>query len=214
MNEVLVALPLVAILRGITPAEAVPVSIALYDIGFRCIEVPLNSPDPLESIAAISAHLGDRALIGAGTVLRVDDVARVAKAGGRIIISPNCNVDVIAATKAAGLFSLPAFFTPTEAFSALAAGADGLKLFPAEVAGPVALKAMRAVLPPQCPVLPVGGVDADTIADYLAAGASGFGIGSSLYAPGRDPADVARRGSALIAAFLQHAHHLPTVDRP
>lgn len=201
LHAVLAELPLVAILRGITPGEAVPVATALYDAGFRCIEVPLNSPDPFDSIAALSAHFGDRALIGAGTVLTVAEVGRVADAGGRIIISPNCDVDVIAATKAAGLQSLPAFFTPSEAFRAIAAGADALKLFPAEVAGPAALKAVRAVLLPGFPVLPVGGIDEASMAGYRAAGAAGFGIGSSLYAPGRSADEVGRRAAALIAIY-------------
>lgn len=201
LNEVLAGLPLVAILRGITPDEAVPMADALYAVGFRCLEVPLNSPDPFASIAAMAARLGGRALVGAGTVLAVDDVARVASAGGRIVISPNCDPAVIAATKAAGLLSLPAFFTPSEAFRAIAAGADALKLFPAEAAGPAALKAVRAVLPPGFPILPVGGVDRATIPAYRAAGAAGFGIGSALYAPGRDVPDIKRRGAALASVF-------------
>ncbi|WP_409233843.1 2-dehydro-3-deoxy-6-phosphogalactonate aldolase [Novosphingobium sp. MMS21-SN21R] len=203
LDQALGALPLIAILRGITPAEAVPIADALYEAGFRCLEVPLNSPDPFASIAAMAAHLGTRALVGAGTVLTVADVARVREAGGGIVISPNTDVDVIAATKAAGMASLPAFFTPTEAFRALAAGADALKLFPAEAAGPATLKAVRAVLPAGTRVFPVGGIDASTIPAYLAAGAAGFGIGSSLYAPGRSAADVGERARALVATFTQ-----------
>jgi 2-dehydro-3-deoxyphosphogalactonate aldolase len=201
LDAVLSELALVAILRGITPDEVIPIATALYDAGFRCIEVPLNSPDPLTSISALAAHFGESALIGAGTVLTTADVERVATAGGRIIISPNCNVDVITATKAAGLQSLPAYFTPSEAFRAIEAGADGLKLFPAEIAGPAGLKAMRAVLPAGFAVLPVGGVDQTNMAAYLAAGATGFGIGSTLYAPGRSVSDVSERAKALVGAL-------------
>ncbi len=201
LDQALGALPLIAILRGITPAEAVPIADALYEAGFRCLEVPLNSPDPFASIAAMAAHLGTRALVGAGTVLNVTDVARVREAGGGIVISPNTDTDVIAATKTAGMTSLPAFFTPSEAFRALAAGADALKLFPAEAAGPAALKAVLAVLPVGTRVFPVGGIDATTMPAYRAAGAAGFGIGSSLYAPGRSAADVGERARALVAAL-------------
>ncbi|MFM6829055.1 MAG: 2-dehydro-3-deoxy-6-phosphogalactonate aldolase [Novosphingobium sp.] len=201
LAQALGALPLIAILRGITPAEAVPIADALYEAGFRCLEVPLNSPDPFASIAAMAAHLGERALVGAGTVLNVTDVARVREAGGGIVISPNTDTDVITATKTAGMISLPAFFTPSEAFRALAAGADALKLFPAEAAGPAALKAVLAVLPVGTRVFPVGGIDATTMPAYRAAGAAGFGIGSSLYAPGRSAAEVGERARALVAAL-------------
>ncbi|HSI17422.1 MAG TPA: 2-dehydro-3-deoxy-6-phosphogalactonate aldolase [Sphingomonas sp.] len=201
LDAVLAELPLIAILRGITPGEVIAVATALYDAGFRCIEVPLNSPDPLDSIRALAAHFGDSALIGAGTVLTASDVAHVAAAGGRIVISPNCDEAVIAATKAAGLQSLPAYFTPSEAFRAIAAGADALKLFPAEAAGPAALKAVKAVLPAGFPVIPVGGIDQASMAAYRAAGAAGFGIGSTLYAPGRSVDEVRQRATALVAAF-------------
>jgi 2-dehydro-3-deoxyphosphogalactonate aldolase len=201
LETLLGGLPLVAILRGLTPDEAPAIADALFDVGFRCLEVPLNSPEPFESIRRIVDRMGDRALIGAGTVLTVEDVRRMADVGGKIVISPNADVDVIAATKDAGLQSLPAFFTPTEAFRAIAAGADALKLFPAELAGPQGLKAMRAVLPKTTPVFPVGGIDPDTMGSYLKAGAAGFGIGSSLYAPGRSVEDVRARGEALVAGF-------------
>ncbi|AGH49660.1 MULTISPECIES: 2-dehydro-3-deoxy-6-phosphogalactonate aldolase [Sphingomonas] len=200
-SDLLAELPLVAILRGLAPDEAEAVGEALVSAGFRCLEVPLNSPDPLESIAILQDRFGGRALVGAGTVLRPDEVDAVAQAGGRIIISPNMRPDVIAATKAAGMVSLPSFLTPTEAFAAIEAGADGLKLFPAEAAPPKVLKAMRAVIPASVPVFPVGGIDAAGMAAYRAAGASGFGIGSSLYAPGRVAADVGRRAAALVAAW-------------
>jgi 2-dehydro-3-deoxyphosphogalactonate aldolase len=201
LETLLGGLPLVAILRGLTPDEAPAIADVLFDVGFRCLEVPLNSPEPFESIRRIVDRMGDRALIGAGTVLTVEDVRRMADVGGKIVISPNTDVDVIAATKDAGLQSLPAFFTPTEAFRAVAAGADALKLFPAELAGPQGLKAMRAVLPKTTPVFPVGGIDPDTMGPYLKAGAAGFGIGSSLYAPGRSVEDVRARGEALVAGF-------------
>ncbi len=198
LQQVLDAMPLVAILRGITPDEAVDVAEALVDAGFRCLEVPLNSPDPLVSIARIAARLGDRALVGAGTVLAVEDVSRVAAAGGRIIVAPNCDPAVIGAAKEAGLAALPAFFTPTEALRALAAGADALKLFPAEAASPAALKAMLAILPPGTAILPVGGIGPDQFGPYWDAGAAGFGIGSFLYGPARPVAEIAARASALV----------------
>lgn len=192
---------LVAILRGLTPDRAIAVGTALIEAGFRCLEVPLNSPEPIESIRLLNEHFGDRAIIGAGTVLDTPSVARVARAGGRIVISPNCNADVIRATKAAGLIALPAFFTPSEAFAAIDAGADALKLFPAEIAGPQGLKAMLAVLPPHVPVLPVGGIDETTMAEWLAAGARGFGLGSALFRPDYDIAQIEHRARVLIAAW-------------
>jgi 2-dehydro-3-deoxyphosphogalactonate aldolase len=197
------SLPLIAILRGLTPDEAVEVGEALLAAGFRCLEVPLNSPEPLKSIGRLQEALGDRALVGAGTVLNEQAVRDVAAVGGRIIISPNMDEAVIRATKSAGLLSLPAFFTPSEAFRAIAAGADGLKLFPAEAASPKVLKAMRAVLPPDFPIFPVGGVGPDNMAEYRAAGAAGFGIGSSLYAPGRSAEDVGERARNLVIAWRE-----------
>ena len=194
-------LPLVAILRGITPEEALPVGEALVAAGFRLIEVPLNSPRPLDSIARLSAGLRGRAIIGAGTVLTVADVSAVAQAGGQLIVSPNSNAGVIADTKRRGLWSVPGFFTATEAFAALDAGADALKLFPAEAASPAVVKALRAVLPRAVPLLAVGGIAPDTMAPWLAAGASGFGIGSSLYRPGRSAAQVGAEAARFVAAF-------------
>jgi 2-dehydro-3-deoxyphosphogalactonate aldolase len=200
-NDVLSELPLVAILRGLTPDESVAVGEELVAAGFRCLEVPMNSPSPLDSIARLRDALGDRAIVGAGTVLSPAVVKEVAGAGGQIIISPNTNPAVIAATKAAGLISFPAFFTPSEAFAAIDAGADALKLFPAETAGPATLKAMKAVLPKTAPVFPVGGVEPGNIAAWRAAGADGFGLGSALYKPGRTAAEVGVQARAFVAAW-------------
>ena len=193
--------PLIAILRGVKPDEAGAIGDALADAGFTLIEVPLNSPDPFDSIARLAERLGDRAMVGAGTVLRETDVAAVADAGGTLIISPNANRQVIAATAGRGMISLPGIATPTEAFAALDAGATALKLFPAEAASPVALKAMRAVLPPATRVLPVGGITPDTMRPWRDAGASGFGLGSALYKPGFSAAEVGTRAAAFIRAL-------------
>jgi 2-dehydro-3-deoxyphosphogalactonate aldolase len=193
--------PLIAILRGVTPAEVVSIGEALIDAGFGLIEVPLNSPDPLDSIARLARALAGRAVIGAGTVLRAVDVAAVQAAGGTMIISPNTNVDVIAATKKAGLVSLPGFATPSEAFAALEAGATALKLFPAEGASPAVLKAMRAVLPSGVRLLPVGGVTPETLAPWIKAGAAGFGLGSALYTAGLAAGEVAIRARRFIDAL-------------
>jgi len=192
---------IIAILRGITPAEALDVTEALIDVGITKIEVPLNSSRPLDSIAAMVARFGDVAQIGAGTVLEVDQVAQVAATGARLVVSPDCHVPVIAATKAAGMLSYPGFFTPSEAFAAIRAGASGLKLFPAFKLGVDGLRAMRAVLPPDMPVYATGGVGPEDFADWRAAGASGFGLGRALYAPGMSAAHVARRARDVVAAW-------------
>jgi len=192
---------LIAILRGVAPAEAAPMAAALIDAGITKIEVPLNSPDPFDSIKAMAdAHSAD-ALIGAGTVLSTDDVGRVAQAGGKLIVSPNCDQRVIVATKTAGMESWPGVMTPTECFAALKAGADGLKVFPASLLGPEGIKAIRAVLPTGTQVYAVGGAGADNFAEWIAASADGFGIGSALYKPGQSVADVAARARDMVAAY-------------
>ncbi|MFK2878370.1 2-dehydro-3-deoxy-6-phosphogalactonate aldolase [Rhodanobacter hydrolyticus] len=199
-------LPLVAILRGLAPGEAVATGRAIVDAGFRVLEVPLNSPQPFDSIALLADALGSDVLVGAGTVMTPAQVEAVANAGGRLIVMPHADTTVIRAAKAAGLLCVPGVATPTEAFAALAAGADGLKLFPAEQSSPAVLKAWRAVLPREVPVLPVGGIAPDSMAPWVAAGAAGFGIGSALYAPGRTLDDTAQRASA----FAQAWHSLET----
>ena len=189
LARALQTLPLVAILRGITPAEALPVGQALIDAGWSLIEVPLNSPDPLRSISSL-AQAFPQALVGAGTVLDTAQVRAVADAGGHLVVSPNADVAVIGESVQRGLVSLPGVATPTEAFAALAVGAHGLKLFPAELLSPAVLKALRAVLPASTLMLPVGGITPDNMAPYRVAGAGGFGIGSALYKPGMAVAEV------------------------
>ena len=201
----LAPLPLIAVLRGITPEEIPDVAGTLYDAGFRVLEVPLNSPRGFASIALLAQRHGDDCLVGAGTVIEVADVARVRDAGGRLVVMPHADTAVVRAAKAAGLVCAPGVATPTEAFAAIAAGADGLKMFPAEALPPAALKAWRAVLPKQVPVFAVGGIRPETMAAYWTAGAAGFGTGSNLYRPGATPADV--RASA--AAFAAAARALP-----
>jgi 2-dehydro-3-deoxyphosphogalactonate aldolase len=200
-QERLAKLPLVAILRGITPDEAVAVGEALVAAGFVALEVPLNSPAPLASIERLAAAIGERALIGAGTVLAPARVSQVAAAGGRLIVMPHGDPAVIATAKAAGLLCVPGVATPTEAFAALAAGADALKLFPAEALPPAVVKAWRAVLPADVWLLPVGGIAPETMAPYLAAGASGFGLGSALYRAGISAPEIGARAGAFRDAY-------------
>ncbi|WP_426957118.1 2-dehydro-3-deoxy-6-phosphogalactonate aldolase [Muricoccus radiodurans] len=197
LAESLRACPIVAILRGLRPDEAVAVGEAIVAAGIRILEVPLNSPEPLRSIGRLARHFGQNALVGAGTVLDPAQVAGIAERGGRLIVTPHADPVIVRAAKEQGMFAVPGFFTPGEAFSLLAAGADGLKLFPAEAASPAVLKALMAVLPKGTPVLPVGGIGADNMAAWRAAGAAGFGVGSSLFRPGDTPAEVGARARAL-----------------
>jgi len=200
LDQAMAQLPLIAILRGLTPAEAPAIGEALVGSGFAIIEVPLNSPEPLQSIAVLSVRF-PQALIGAGTVLNVQQVKDVHAAGGRLVVAPNFNPAVLAQALALNMVVLPGVATPTEAFAALDAGAHGLKLFPAEMVSPSTLKALRAVLPPSAALMPVGGITPDNMAAYLKAGANGFGLGSALYAPGRKPQEVQISAAQFVKAF-------------
>ncbi|HSW15629.1 MAG TPA: 2-dehydro-3-deoxy-6-phosphogalactonate aldolase [Ramlibacter sp.] len=194
---------IIAILRGVRPEEALEVGRALVAGGIGAIEVPLNSPRPYESIALLARELGDQALIGAGTVLGPDEVDQVAQAGGRLVLAPNFSAPVVQRSKQRGLLVVPGVATPSEGFAALAAGADALKLFPAELLPPVALKAWRAVFPANVAMFPVGGIDSQNLAAYKAAGATGAGVGSSLYRPGVAADELTRRAQALVAIWAQ-----------
>lgn len=191
--------PLVGIIRGVTPAEVEAIGDAIYEGGIRIIEVPLNSPEPLKSIGFLAKRFGDRALVGAGTVLKAGDVAAIKDVGGRIIVSPDSNAEVISAAAAAGLVSSPGYFTPSEAFTAIRAGAHALKLFPAEGASPQVLKAQLAVIPREVPVLAVGGIKPDDMQPWIDAGASGFGLGGGLYVPGQSPEATLEKARAYVA---------------
>ncbi len=201
---------LLAILRGVEPGEASAITAALEAAGVVIVEVPLNSPRPLESIALLARDFGRRLIIGAGTVMTVTEVAAIAAAGGRLIVTPHADPVVVRAAKAHGLIAVPGFFTPTEAFALLTAGADALKLFPAEAASPSVLRALRAVLPARSVVMPVGGIDAAGLASWLAAGAGGFGIGSAIYRPGDSAAIVAAKADALMRALAEATSSLPS----
>ena len=209
LDDALLKMPLIAILRGMAPPEAGDMGKALVDAGFTIMEVPLNSPDPFASIATLQEAYGDTAIVGAGTVLHAEDVARVADAGGRIVVSPNFDADVVRATKRCGLISVPGVLTPTEAFQALDAGADALKLFPGDLLTPKVVGAMRAVLPPEVAVVVTGGVSVDNAAAWLAGGATGLGIGSALYRKGKTAEEVAadarRFSEAAVAALAEKA---------
>ena len=200
-ESALKALPLVAILRGVRPDEVEAIALGLYEEGFRLIEVPMNSPQALDSIARLAACLPADALLGAGTVLSVDAARKVKEAGGRLIVMPHADTAVVRAAKADGMFCVPGAATPTEAFACAAAGADAVKLFPAELITPQIVKAIRAVIPISVHLLPVGGVTPQTMAPYVQAGASGFGLGSALYAPGYTAAAVAERARAFVQAW-------------
>jgi 2-dehydro-3-deoxyphosphogalactonate aldolase len=199
LNRYLDECPLIAIIRGVTPDDAEAIGDAIYEGGIRIIEVPLNSPDPLRSIELLASRLGDRALVGAGTVMSSGQVQQVRDAGGRIIVSPDTNVEVIAASADAGLVSSPGYFTPSEAFAAIRAGAHTLKLFPADGGSPALLKAHLAVLPKDIPVLAVGGIKPDNMRPWLDAGARGFGLGSGLYKPGQSAAETLEKARAYAA---------------
>ncbi|MFG6430700.1 2-dehydro-3-deoxy-6-phosphogalactonate aldolase [Roseateles sp. LYH14W] len=201
LDQALKHLPLVAILRGVKPEEVEAIADALYAEGFRVIEVPLNSPNALDSIARLARRMPADAVIGAGTVLSVQAVADVEAAGGKVIVMPHADVEVIRAAKARGLYCVPGAATPTEAFGAVHAGADAVKLFPAELVTPTIVKAMRAVLPKELRLLPVGGITPDNMTPYVKAGAAGFGLGSALYSPGLNATDVAQRARAFVQAW-------------
>ena len=201
LRQALAELPLVAILRGLAPENALAVGQVLVDAGFRIIEVPLNSPRPFESIALLAKAFGPRALVGAGTVLRAEDVAHVKDAGGRLIVMPHGDTAIVREAKNQGMICVPGVATPTEGFAALGAGADGLKMFPAEAMPPAVVKAWRAVFPPETLLLPVGGITPERTAAYFAAGANGFGLGSALFAPNMMPAAVRERAQAFLTAL-------------
>jgi len=198
LNGWLARCALIPILRGVRPDEVEAIAAALAAAGMSIVEVPLNSPEPLESIARLARTFGDRMLVGAGTVVTPEQVAEIAAVGGRLIVTPHADAAVTSAAKQHGLLAIPGFFTPAEAFAMLAAGADALKLFPAEAASPAMLRALRAVFPPGTMVLPVGGIDAAGMADWRAAGAAGFGIGSAIYRPGDSAATVAAKARTLL----------------
>lgn len=200
-RQAIADMPIIAILRGVKPDEVIAVAQAIFDAGVRVIEVPLNSPDPFTSISRLASHFGDAAIVGAGTVLNIEDVAHCTAAGAQIIVSPNMNRDVIGSTLAAGMISAPGCLTPTEAFAALDAGAHAVKLFPGELVSAAAVRAMRAVLPTDAVVLVVGGVSTELVRSYRDAGVSGFGIGGGIYRAGNTAAASGANAAAFVAAM-------------
>ena len=192
---------IIAILRGVRPSEVVQIGNILVSAGINVIEVPLNSPDPFDSITKLKTELGDSAKIGAGTVLTVEDVSKLKDAGCELVVSPNCDIDVIKATKVAGMKSYPGVFTPTECFAALHAGADGLKFFPGSLIGPIGVNAMKAVLPAETVTYVVGGADASNFAEWASIGVTGFGIGSALYKAGLVPEEIAKNAVEICHAY-------------
>lgn len=200
--------PLIAILRGITPAEVIEISEALVEKNFKIIEIPLNSPDPIESIEMLVSHFKDEVIIGAGTVTDLTSIKLIVEAGARLSVMPNGSIRIVKAAKASGLITIPGVFTPTEAFAMIESGADALKLFPAEGAPPMVLKAMKAVLPTAIPILPVGGITPDKMAEYQKAGANGFGLGSALYKPGMTVDEVAQNADAFNEGLKRSARDL------
>ncbi len=204
LDRALSTMPLIAILRGVAPEDVVAVGEVVYDAGFRVLEVPLTSPDACASIALLARRFGDQALVGAGTVTAVEQLAQISGAGGRLVVMPHADTRIVRAAKQAGLVCVPGIATPTEAFASIEAGADALKLFPAEANPPPVLRALRAVLPPAVKVLPVGSISAAAMRGYHEAGASGFGIGSALYRPGRHIEEIA----AAAANFVEAARRL------
>ncbi|MDG1021945.1 MAG: 2-dehydro-3-deoxy-6-phosphogalactonate aldolase [Emcibacteraceae bacterium] len=205
-NEKFKEMPLVAILRGLSPEEAIDVSTVLVEAGIKILEVPLNSPNPLESISKMKAHFMDQAIIGAGTVLTGEAAKQVHDNGGELIVAPNLNADVAAISKKCGMIYCPGILTPTEAFNALALGADALKIFPADAHPPSYIKSIRAVLPRDTTIIPTGGVEPDTIATYYQVGANGFGAGSSLYKPGKSLNEIAEMAAKLVSATKDVIH--------
>ena len=197
------ALPLVAILRGLRPEEAVEIAQALFDAGFRLIEIPLNSPEPFDSIAAVRKALPADALVGAGTVTTLADVARLDGIGADLVVMPHADTEVIAAAKVAGMICIPGIATPTEAYAALNAGADALKVFPAELVGPAAVKAIRTILPAGTRLFPVGGIAPDTMGPFRSAGVAGFGLGSALYSPGDTVKAVSDKAARFVSAWQE-----------
>lgn len=201
LTNALTKMPLIAIIRGVKPDEVLDIATAIQAAGFSIIEVPLNSPDPFKSLKIMADHLGKNTLIGAGTVVLAKQVSQVHQAGGRFIVSPNTNVDVIKTTKQLGLYSLPGFYTPSEAYTAIDAGADGLKMFPADTLGIKGLKAIKVILPPKIPVFAVGGVNAGNMREYLSVGASGFGLGSSVYKAGMTADQAYKAAKSQVDAY-------------